>query len=202
PFFPEFQYALEFVRSGKGGKLLAAHLRRLICKPTWRSGPQADGPVVDLHIHDNHFLCLLQGTPEAVRCSGVVDSNGVVQHVETQYLYADNACMTATSGALYQPGWAFSHGYTLLMEKATLAFDSLGIPLTLLHSDGTVEKVTMPGSGDPLAAFVQEMQEVVRSLETGKPSCILQGKLGRDALALCLAEEAAVKTGETVRIPS
>lgn len=200
PFFPEFQYALQFVQSGDGGKLIAAHLRRLICKPTWRSGPQADGPVVDLHIHDNHFMCLLQGTPQAVRCAGVVDEAGVVQHVESQYLYANKACMTAASGALYQSGWGFSHGFTLMMEKGTLSFDSLGVPLTLLKSDGSVEKVTIPGSGDPLAAFVNEITNVVQSVQQDKPSAILDGKLGRDALAVCLAEEQAVKSGETVNI--
>lgn len=203
PFFPEFQYALNYVRSGAGGKLQAAHFRRLICKPTWRKGPQADGPAVDLHIHDNHFVCLISGTPQAVRCRGVVDGEGVVQHVETQYLYRDpGPCITAASGALYQSGWGFSHGYTLLMEKATLAFDSLGVPLTLLTADGKVEKVTLPGLGDPVDAFVSEMREVVQSIERNRPSPILDGKLGRDALAISLSEEDAVKSGREVVIPA
>ena len=187
PFFPEFHFAMEYVRSGAGGKLLSAHLRRLICTPTWRKGPQADGPAVDLHIHDNHFICLLTGTPSAVRSRGVVDAHGVVQHVETQYIYQQmQPCVTAASGALYQSGWPFSHGYTLLMEKATLAFDSLGVPLTLLTADGKVEQVKLPGSGDPVDAFVSEVQDVVQAVERGKPSEILDGRLGRDALAVSL----------------
>lgn len=202
PFFPEFQYALDFVRSGRGGALQAAHLRRLICKPTWRKGPQADGPAVDLHIHDNHFVCLLAGTPRAVRCQGVVDAEGVVQHVETQYLYdKPGSCITAASGALYQPGWGFSQGFTLLMEKATLSFDSLGLPMTLLTADGKVEQIKVPGSGDPLDAFVKELTEVVQSIERNTPSSILNGKLGRDALAISLSEEMAVKSGREVVIP-
>jgi predicted dehydrogenase len=201
PFFPEFRYALNYVRSGAGGKLLSAHFRRLICKPTWRKGPQADGPAVDLHIHDNHFICLLAGTPTAVRSKGYVDAEGVVQHVETQYLYPDvKTCITASSGALYQPAWGFSHGYTLLMEKATLAFDSLGIPLTLLMADGKVEKVTLLGSGDPVDAFVSEIQDVVSSIEQNRPSSILDGRLGRDALAISLCEEQAVKSGKEVAV--
>lgn len=202
PFFPEFQYALQYVRSGQGGKLLSANLRRLICKPTWRKGPQADGPAVDLHIHDNHFVCLLAGTPQAVRSKGHVDSDGVVQHVETQYLYPDTTtCVTASSGALYQPAWGFSHGYTLLMEKATLAFDSLGIPLTLLTADGKQEKITLPGSGDPIDAFVSEIKEVVDSITQNRPSTILNGQLGRDALTMSLCEEQAVKSGKEVAVP-
>lgn len=203
PFFPEFNYALKYVQSGQGGKLQAVHLRRLICKPQWRSGPQADGPAVDLHIHDNHFVCLLAGTPRAVRSKGVVDNDGVVQHVETQYLYADMSnCVTSASGALYQQGCAFSHGFTILMEKASLLFDSLGIPLTLLTHDGKSEKVSLAGSGDPVDAFAAEIAEVVSSIQQGKRSAILDGQLGRDALAISLSEEDAVKTGREVNIPT
>ncbi|MBL8823437.1 MAG: Gfo/Idh/MocA family oxidoreductase [Planctomycetia bacterium] len=203
PFFPEFSYALKFVQSGQGGKLQAAHLRRLICKPLWRKGPQADGPAVDLHIHDNHFACLLAGTPKAVRSKGVVDRDNVVQHVETQYLYDDvSQCITSASGALYQQGCGFSHGFTILMEKASLLFDSLGIPLTLLTHDGKSEKVSLPGSGDPVDAFSAEIAEVVASVRQGKRSAILDGKLGRDALAISLSEEDAVKSGREVNIPT
>jgi predicted dehydrogenase len=200
PFFPEFNFALDFVQSEKGGKLLGAHLRRMICKPTWRSGPQPDGPVVDLHIHDNHFVCLLTGTPNAVRCTGMIDSNGVVQHVETQYRYngPNQPCVTASSGALYQSGWPFSHGYTLYLERATLAYDSLGIPLTLLTHDGQVERVATPGAGDPVEAFVQELTDVIRSVAEERPSRRLDGRLGRDALVMSLCEEQAVKSGSEI----
>ena len=61
--------------------------------------------------------------------------------------------------------------------------NDIGVPLTLLKSDGSVEKVTIPGSGDPLAAFVNEITNVVQSVQQDKPSAILDGKLGRDALA-------------------
>lgn len=202
PFFPEFQFALEYVQSGAGGRLLGGQLRRMMCKPTWRKGPQLDGPVVDLHIHDNHFACLLAGTPRAVRCQGVVDGEGVVQHVETQYLYGDNAgpCLTASSGALYQPGWPFSHGFTLYLEQATLAFDSLGIPLTLLTADGKVERVALSASGDPVDAFMEELTDVVCAVAAGRPSRRLDGRLGRDALVMSLCEEESVKTGREVSL--
>ena len=89
----------------------------------------------------------------------------------------------------------------LKSAKATVSFDSLGVPLTLLTADGKSEKVTLPGSGDPVDAFVSEMREVVQSIERNKPSPILDGKLGRDALAISLSEEEAVKSGREVVIP-
>ena len=35
PFFPEFAYAAEAIRSGRYGKVLAAHFLRVISKPDW-----------------------------------------------------------------------------------------------------------------------------------------------------------------------
>ena len=35
PFFPEFQFARDCVQSGKYGRLLAAHFRRVITPPKW-----------------------------------------------------------------------------------------------------------------------------------------------------------------------
>ena len=35
PFFPEFKYAAEAVRSKRYGKVVAAHFKRVIAKPDW-----------------------------------------------------------------------------------------------------------------------------------------------------------------------
>src|SRR5262249_19826685 len=35
PFFPEFAYVAEVIRSGKFGRLLGAHFKRVISKPDW-----------------------------------------------------------------------------------------------------------------------------------------------------------------------
>ena len=60
PFFPEFAFALEAVKSGRYGPLRAAHLMRVISKPDWSGGiadpVRSGGPAIDLHIHDTHFI--------------------------------------------------------------------------------------------------------------------------------------------------
>src|SRR5581483_1439600 len=54
PFFPEFAYAAEVIRSGKHGKLVGAHFKRVISKPDWSSeigdAKKTGGPAIDLHI--------------------------------------------------------------------------------------------------------------------------------------------------------
>ena len=111
PFFPEFGFALDAVRSGRYGALQAAHLLRVISKPDWSTGitdsGRSGGPAIDLHIHDTHFVALLCGIPRAVHSRGVVQGGAVV-HLTTQYLYDQpNLTVAATSGALRPVGSPF-----------------------------------------------------------------------------------------------
>src|SRR5262245_29443540 len=84
PFFPEFAYAAEAVRSGAHGKLLGAHFTRVISRPDWSAdigdAAKTGGPAVDLHIHDTHFIGLLCGVPARVFSTGVVE-NGAVAYL-------------------------------------------------------------------------------------------------------------------------
>ncbi len=58
------------------------------------------------------------------------------------------------------------------------------MPLTVLTADGKVERPTL-GSGDMVEGFVRELAEVVRAVESGETSPLLDGSLARDALVLC-----------------
>jgi predicted dehydrogenase len=204
PFFPEFAYAAEFVRGGKGGKLLAAHFQRVISKPDWSAdigdAAQTGGPAVDLHVHDTHFIGLVCGVPRAVFATGTVEG-GTVTHLTTQYLYDAGkgpACVTCTSGALCQKGRPFVHGYELYLEKATLLYTGGVQPLTVLTADGGKERPTFAGGDDPTTAFTAEIQAAVDGVQAGKEPDLLSGQLARDALVMCFREIESVKTGKAV----
>ncbi len=213
PFFPEFAFALDAVRSGKFGKLQAAHLTRVISKPDWSSGisdaERSGGPAIDLHIHDTHYLSLLAGTPAAVHSRGVVDQGAVV-HLTTQYLYEaeDAPALSSVSGALCQKGRPFAHGFEIYLEQATI---SLGIadvadqgpvnPLVLILPDGSVQRPEI-GAGDPIDAFSKEIAEAVQAVASGVESQSLSGLRARQALATCWAEVASVKERRSVPIPA
>ena len=151
PFFPEFAFAAEAVRSGCFGALQAAHFLRVISKPDWSSGisdaDRSGGPAIDLHIHDTHFVGLLCGAPMAVHSRGVVD-RGAVVHLTTQYLFEGGPAVSAVSGALSQPGRPFAHGFEIYLERATLSFGP-DTPLTVYTADGLVRaagaRVGRPG---------------------------------------------------------
>jgi predicted dehydrogenase len=204
PFFPEFAFAADYVRSGKGGKMLSAHFERVISKPDWSAdigdAAKTGGPAVDLHIHDTHFIGLLCGVPREVYSRGVVE-NGTVVHLTTQYLYDKRpTCVTCTSGAICMKGRPFVHGYQLYLEKATLLYSSDGKPLTVMTADGKVEQPKLPGGDEATTAFTIEIQAAVDGIASGKAPDLLSGQLARDALVMCHRECESVISGKPVRV--
>src|SRR5204863_1969748 len=120
------------------------------------------GPAVDLHIHDTHFIGLVAGVPGRVFSSGVLGGGGAVDYLTTQYLYGPGGpAVSCSSGALAQKGRPFVHGYEIYLERATLVYESGAAPLTVLTADGRAEQPQLPGGGDPIAAFADEIQTAV-----------------------------------------
>ena len=74
PFFPEYAWAYRAIASGQYGKLLGGHFKRIISDPTWIKDfydpAKVGGPLLDLHVHDAHWIRLLFGMPESVASQG------------------------------------------------------------------------------------------------------------------------------------
>jgi predicted dehydrogenase len=204
PFFPEFAYAAQVIRSGEYGKLLAGHFKRVIAKPDWSAdigdAGKTGGPAIDLHIHDTHFIGLVCGVPSRVFSTGVM-SGDAVDYLTTAYLYPSGGpAVTCSSGALTMKGRPFVHGYEIYLEKATLMYEMGTCPLTVLKADGSSEQPQIPGSGDPTAAFTLELQAAVDGIGSGRGHDYLSAKLARDALVMCYRECESVKTGKAVAV--
>jgi predicted dehydrogenase len=212
PLLPEYAFTRKAIASGKYGKLLGGHFKRVISDPLWLKDfydpAKVGGPLVDLHVHDAHFIRLLFGMPTAVTSQGRMRGE-VVEYCVSQFQFADPALVVSSaSGVINQQGRPFTHGFEIHLEKATLYFDlavlaggTLQItPLTLLDSKGKAEQPKMP-PGDPmLLAFDAEIKEVSRSVTSGQPSPLLSGELARDAIVLCHKQTQAVKSGKTVKV--
>jgi predicted dehydrogenase len=211
PFFPEFAFAAEAVRTGRYGGLRAAHLMRVISKPDWSRGiadaDRSGGPAIDLHIHDTHFINLVCGVPRAVQARGRVEEGAVV-YIASQYLYDDpNLTVSCISGALSQAGRPFAHGFEFYLERGTIAFEFANLggqghvatPLSVMLPDGSVARPEL-GSSDPIDSFADELGVAVESVAAGMASPRLDAELARQALALCHAEIESVKTQQPVSI--
>jgi len=210
PFFPEFAAALKLVQSGRYGALLGGHFKRIISDPLWIKDfydPRTvGGPVVDLHIHDAHFIRLLAGMPQSVSSTGRLRGD-VVEFVNSQFHYGDGGpTITATGGVIRQQGRPFTHGFEIYLERATLVYDFAAFvtepartPLTVLSADGKVTQPTL-GSDDPLDVFAAQLGEAARSIKKNEPSAVLSGDLACDALRLCQRETESVRKGKPVRV--
>ncbi len=211
PFFPEYAEARALIDGGSGGKLLGGSFKRVISDPAWLPDfydpARVGGPLLDLHVHDAHLIRLLFGMPTAV------DSRGrrrgeVVEYCQTHFRFPDTAqVVAAESGVIRQPGRAFTHGFEIHLEKATLQYEfavidgkpELLLPLTVYEEGGKVRRPSL-GEGSPLRAFEAEIAEVARSLETGRPSPILSGGLARDAVLLCGRQTESVFSGRSILV--
>ena len=211
PFFPEYAFAYQAVKSRKYGKLLGGFFKRVISDPLWLKDfydpEKVGGPMLDLHVHDAHYVRLLFGMPKAVFTSGRMRGR-VAEYFMSQFIFDDPKLVaSAMSGVIQQQGRGFCAGFEIHLERATLIYDfavidgkpELNMPLTVLTSDGKVQRPAMKSS-DPVDAFVDELREAVRTVKTGKPSSLLDGELARDALVLCEKQTQSLAKGRLTSV--
>ena len=195
PFFSEYLFALQAAQDKRYGQLLGGSFKRVVSDPTWLPDfydPEiVGGPLLDLHVHDAHFIRLLFGMPSAVHSVGRKRGQ-VVSYCQSVFEFADaEYCVAAASGVINQQGRPFNHSYEIHFEQATLQFEFAAftdqpesMPLKVLLADGSLECPAL-GDGDPVFAFEREIGEVVSCLEAGRSSAILDAALARDAVEIC-----------------
>ena len=211
PFFPEYAWALKTINSGKYGKLLGGSFKRVISDPEWLAhywnAELIGGPMLDLHVHDAHFIRLLFGMPQSLLCRGRL-RQGLAENWHTQFDYGvDGPAVHAHSGVIAQQGRSFNHGFEIHLERATLMFEFAVIgdqgqylcPPTLLTSNGKVQRPKL-GDGDPMHAFHAESKEVTNCLRKATRSAILDSSLASDAILLCQKQTESLTKGRSVRL--
>jgi predicted dehydrogenase len=213
PFFPEYSWARRVIGSGKYGRLLGGSFRRISSEPTWMknywSAEHIGGPMLDLHVHDAHFIRLLFGMPQDVTTSGRM-RNDLPQFWHSQFRFADpSVVVESTGGTIDQAGRAFVHGFEIHLELATLAFEFAVIggegrylcAPVLFDNRGKVQRPKLAG-GDPLDAFADELREVAACVREGRSSEILGAALAQDAMRICESQAASLKRSRSVKLAS
>jgi predicted dehydrogenase len=213
PFLPEYAKAREIIATGQYGRLLGGHFRRVISDPQWLPDfydpARVGGPLIDLHVHDAHFIRLLFGMPTEVMSQGRLRGE-TAEYCHTFFRFQDpSLVVSASSGVIYQQGRPFVHGFEIHLEQATMFFEfavlagdggNLAVPLTLLTPDGKVVRPEMP-SGDPMIeAFKAEIAEMAQCAAGNRGSSLLGGELARDAIVLCHKQTESVRSGNAVKV--
>jgi len=202
PFFPEYAVARRVIADGTYGKLLGGRFMRIISDPQWLTGfydpDKIGGPMLDLHVHDAHLICLLFGRPTEVISRGRVQGS-VAKFWNSHFSFADSdLCVSVTSGVIDQPGRSFTHGFEIHLERATLHFELAvvegrveAMPLKIITTHQGVIHPELP-AGDDISGFEAELKEVQKAIETGQPSTILGCQLARDAIDLCQRQSESI----------
>lgn len=211
PFLAEYRWALETIRDGRHGAVRGGSFRRVISDPAWLQDfwnpDRIGGPLLDLHVHDAHFILLAFGKPDEVTSVGRL-RGGVPEFWHSLFRFADRGIVVeATSGTIDQQGRSFTHGFEIHLERATLLFDFAVLggegrylcEPTLLDDRGGAVKAALPAA-DPVDGFTAEIAEAVRCIEEGRPSDILGATLATDAMRLCAAQAESLRTGRPVRL--
>ena len=196
PFFPEFNLLVEAAGDGRWGKAIAGRFKRTIGPPDWIPDfydPQTvGGPLIDLHVHDAHLIRLLFGMPRnalTVRRS----KDGVPKFYDTVFEFdEDELVVSSGGGVIDSPARGFTHGYEVSFENATVQFEFAGyedgstavIPVTIMHADGSVERPELE-TGDPINAFVAELEAAAECLTAKKTSPLLDAQTAADAITIC-----------------
>jgi predicted dehydrogenase len=199
-FWPGWSWLKQVVEEKRYGGVLAARFRRVSEMPGWSNqniyggGVDLGGALFDLHIHDTDFVNYLFGRPSAVFSSGVINSQGSIDHVITQYLYPGGPAVHAEGNWLLKQG--FNMSFTLHCEGATLDYD--------LGRGADAMQVGEPGQAvrairfEEQDGYVGEIRYMLDCIAQGRRPVIVDVQSAVTALEICEAEEKSARTGSLV----
>jgi predicted dehydrogenase len=203
-FWPEYQALEQFIKSGRGGKLLSLSLQRRAARPAYsrdnwlHEARRSKGAALDLHIHDTDYVLHLLGKPTGVHSIGRREK-GALSHIFTHYLF-DNVAVTAEGGWDLPPQWGFQMSFQAIFEDAAVDFDTLSAP-TLHLTLGAGKREPMPfakpaaasaadsgGNISDLGGYYNELAYFCEQLSQGKKPQIATGPQALESLRTVLAE--------------
>lgn len=211
PYIGAFRYALSKAKSQEYGPVRSIAVKRIISDPTWipdfYNPATVGGPIIDLHIHDAHFIQLLCGMPTDVTASGWLRGD-VVEYAQVLYRFDDRQVVaSASTGVCTSSARMFTHGYEVQFEKATLTYefaahsdgsDSFG--LLLYDANGKTTKVELPNEDD-IDAFRNEIDDFAAAVSgTLAGESVLSASVANNAVRICEAIETSVKQHKTVSL--
>jgi len=186
-FWPGWKEARELIRSGKYGRVTAAHLSRLSAMPGWSDGgwlldyEKSGGPVLDLHIHDADMVRYMFGEPASICSTGNVDSRGRVSFVTTIYKYEDGPAVSASGGFVVPESFPFEAGAFINLEKAAV---KIGEGVTVYPEGGEAYSLEI----DSDDGYYWELKDFAACVAEGRPSRVVSVEDAIESIELCQAE--------------
>ena len=196
PYMGAFAHATELIAKKTYGRPIGGYFKRIISDPTWipdfYAKDKVGGPLVDLHVHDLHWIQLLFGKPIRVNAVGRMQGD-VAKFVHAIYEFEDpEIAVASSSGVIDGPGRPFTHGFELQLEHATLQHEFAAfsdstetMPLKIVTRDGQVIRPELPVN-DEVDAFVAEIEDMAQSVRSRSIAPRLNGMLAAQAVELAI----------------
>ena len=215
-FWPEYQALEQFIKSGRGGKLVSLSLQRRASRPTYSrenwllNAKRSKGAALDLHIHDTDYVLHLLGTPRAVQSIGHRDEGGWTR-LFTHYLF-DDVAVSAEGAWDLPPKWGFQMAFQAVFEKAVVDFDTATSPTLHLTLDQNpreplpFQKPVVASTGDAggnisdLGGYYNELAYFCEKLQAGKKPEIATGPQALQSLRTVLAEIESATSQKSVSL--
>jgi predicted dehydrogenase len=222
PYIGPFAYAAKLAQTGTYGRVVGGYFKRTISNPDWIpdffNPERVGGPMIDLNVHDAHFIRMLFGIPRAVTAVGSsVDENGsdtgtpsnrqVTKYAHVVYEFdRPDLAVASTGGVIDCPGRPFTHGFELHFERASLQYEFSAfadtcetMPLKVLTQAGEVLRPTLE-AGDDITAFELEIADMAASIQSGSVADKLSPIFARDAIHLAERIQQSVIQRRTINV--
>ncbi|MHC4993709.1 MAG: Gfo/Idh/MocA family protein [Planctomycetota bacterium] len=197
-FWPQWDWIKQQIDAGTYGKVLGATFRRVASMPPgwFANGAISGGGILDLHIHDTDFISYAFGKPDAVSSRGYTKTSGLVDHVNTQYIYNDGPPLVTAEGSwCMADGFEFSMRCTVNFENATADFDIMRDPPLVVYKDGEREIITIEGDG-----YANELAYFIECVKSGTPPTRVTAQDAVTSFEILMAETKSIETGENVKL--
>ena len=202
-FWPEWAWVKAAIADGRYGRVLSARFRRVAQPPAWGHGHFLDGAtsggaLFDLHIHDADFVRFCFGQPRSVFASGHTKVSGAIDHVLALYQVEGGATVSAEGSWAMSDGFGFNMAYTVNFERATVDYDiARSADALKLFVPGQKPEVLPPPGGD---GYIGELTYFAECVRAGRTPTVVTATDGAEAVALCEAEAASIKSGQVVTL--
>jgi len=135
--------------------------------------------------------------PQGVFSRGVIGHSEKIDHIATHYVYDDGKAIVAEGGWLMADGFGFEMSFNLVLEKATLCYDSTRDPMfRLCPAQGEPFTPEVP-SGD---GYAGEIDYFLKKLTGVSLPPITTVENSRESVRIVLAETESVRTGNLVKL--
>jgi predicted dehydrogenase len=129
-FSPAYVILADALRAA--GAVHSAAFRRRCAAPTWNrwltDPSRSGGGVFDLLIHDADYCISRWGMPDSVRAVGDEDLPRGIDVVHAELNYRDIGAVVVSGGWHHPGAYPFSMDFTVVTDKSTIEWSSIGAP--------------------------------------------------------------------------